>query len=269
MFAGAELGRLHPSRGEIPLTKLTLVTLALVAAAAYSAQASAAGSNAARRAHASATTAVSSKTTDCVRAPNVGSFRDGSVHRAALHARHDALMTRSKKPRTSGPGLLASSIEASSIPACRSSRRAYRRRRRRIRACRRPASCETPAGVPVMMMSPAASFTCCESCQMISGTFQISSVRSPFCASLPLTVSQILPACRVTDLRGRLDRGAGRGIVERLADLPGPLLLARRRSGGRGGSGRCRPHSRRHARAPCRRECSSPPLFIATTSSTS
>ena len=56
------------------MTKLTLVTVALVAAAAYSAQASAAGSNAARRAHASATTAVSSKTTDCVRAPNVGSF---------------------------------------------------------------------------------------------------------------------------------------------------------------------------------------------------
>ncbi len=57
------------------MTKLTLVTVALVAAAAYSAQASAAGSNAAaRRAHASATTAVSRKTTDCVRAPNVGSF---------------------------------------------------------------------------------------------------------------------------------------------------------------------------------------------------
>src|SRR5207342_2234609 len=54
-------------------------------------------------------------------------------------------------------------------------------------------SAETPAGVPVMMMSPAASATCCESCQMISGTFQISSVRSPFCVSLPLTVSQILP----------------------------------------------------------------------------
>lgn len=57
------------------MTKLTLVTVALVAAAAYSAQASASGTNAAaRRAHASATTAVSSKTTDCVRAPNVGSF---------------------------------------------------------------------------------------------------------------------------------------------------------------------------------------------------
>ncbi len=56
------------------MTKLTFVTVALVAAAAYSAQASAAGSNAARRAHASATTTVSSKTTDCVRAPNVGSF---------------------------------------------------------------------------------------------------------------------------------------------------------------------------------------------------
>ncbi len=54
-------------------------------------------------------------------------------------------------------------------------------------------SAETPAGVPVMMMSPAASATCCESCQMISGTFQISSVRSPFWVSVPLTVSQILP----------------------------------------------------------------------------
>ncbi|MCC8980865.1 hypothetical protein [Bradyrhizobium acaciae] len=59
------------------MTKLTFAALALVAAAAYSAQASAAGSNAAaRRAHASMTTTtpVSSKTTDCVRAPNVGSF---------------------------------------------------------------------------------------------------------------------------------------------------------------------------------------------------
>src|ERR1700712_6062166 len=54
-------------------------------------------------------------------------------------------------------------------------------------------SWETPAGVPVMMMSPAASPTCWESCQMISGTFQISSVRSPFWVSVPLTVSQILP----------------------------------------------------------------------------
>ena len=54
-------------------------------------------------------------------------------------------------------------------------------------------SAETPAGVPVMMISPAASATCWESYQMISGTFQISSVRSPFCCSVPLTVSQILP----------------------------------------------------------------------------
>ncbi|TWB97001.1 hypothetical protein FBZ93_107247 [Bradyrhizobium macuxiense] len=60
------------------MTKLTFAALALVAAAAYSAQASAAANNnaAARRAHASVTTTtpVSSKTTDCVRAPNVGSF---------------------------------------------------------------------------------------------------------------------------------------------------------------------------------------------------
>ncbi|WP_050423168.1 hypothetical protein [Bradyrhizobium tropiciagri] len=60
------------------MTKLTFAALALVAAAAYSAQASAAHNNAAaRRAHASmtaTTTPVSSKTTDCVRAPNVGSF---------------------------------------------------------------------------------------------------------------------------------------------------------------------------------------------------
>src|SRR3954451_17348564 len=54
-------------------------------------------------------------------------------------------------------------------------------------------SWETPAGVPVMMMSPAASDTCCDSCQIISGTCQISSVRSPFWVSAPLTVSQILP----------------------------------------------------------------------------
>ncbi|MGY4480762.1 hypothetical protein [Bradyrhizobium sp. USDA 3364] len=59
------------------MTKLTIAALALVAAAAYSAQASAASNNAAaaaRRAHASQTVPVSSRTTDCVRAPNVGSF---------------------------------------------------------------------------------------------------------------------------------------------------------------------------------------------------
>ncbi|WP_050631146.1 hypothetical protein [Bradyrhizobium viridifuturi] len=60
------------------MTKLTFAALALVAAAAYSAQASAANNNAAaRRAHASMTTTttpISSKTTDCVRAPKVGSF---------------------------------------------------------------------------------------------------------------------------------------------------------------------------------------------------
>ena len=54
-------------------------------------------------------------------------------------------------------------------------------------------SAATPAGVPVMMMSPAPSSTCCDSFQMISGTLQISSVRSPFCRSVPLTESQILP----------------------------------------------------------------------------
>ncbi|QIG93354.1 MULTISPECIES: hypothetical protein [unclassified Bradyrhizobium] len=57
------------------MTKLTIATLALIAAAAFSAQAFAAGNNAAmRRAHAQATTTVGSKSTDCVRAPNVGSF---------------------------------------------------------------------------------------------------------------------------------------------------------------------------------------------------
>ncbi|MCP1732568.1 ABC-type Fe3+-hydroxamate transport system substrate-binding protein [Bradyrhizobium japonicum] len=58
------------------MTKLTFAALALVAAAACSTQASAAGNNAAvRRANASmTTTTVSSKTTDCVRAPKVGSF---------------------------------------------------------------------------------------------------------------------------------------------------------------------------------------------------
>src|ERR1700754_1403770 len=32
---------------------------------------------------------------------------------------------------------------------------------------------------------------------------------------------------RMADLRSRLQRAAGRGVIERLADLPGPLLLAR------------------------------------------
>src|SRR5690606_29470102 len=52
---------------------------------------------------------------------------------------------------------------------------------------------ETPAGVPVMMMSPASSETCFESCAMISGTFQIICARSPDWVSLPLTASQIRP----------------------------------------------------------------------------
>ena len=51
----------------------------------------------------------------------------------------------------------------------------------------------TPAGVPVMMMSPAPSATCSDSFSMISGTLQISSARSPFCRSAPLTESQIRP----------------------------------------------------------------------------
>src|SRR5258706_15574919 len=54
-------------------------------------------------------------------------------------------------------------------------------------------SAATPAGVPVMMMSPAPSATCCDSFAMISGTLQINSVRSPFCRSVPLTESQIFP----------------------------------------------------------------------------
>ena len=45
----------------------------------------------------------------------------------------------------------------------------------------------TPAGVPVMMMSPAASSTISESFQMISGTFQIICSRSPSCFTSPFT----------------------------------------------------------------------------------
>src|SRR5207253_2828761 len=54
-------------------------------------------------------------------------------------------------------------------------------------------SAATPAGVPVMMMSPAPSETWIESLAMISGTFQIISLRSPFCRMPPLTDSQIRP----------------------------------------------------------------------------
>src|ERR1700759_3573401 len=51
----------------------------------------------------------------------------------------------------------------------------------------------TPAGVPVMMISPAASAVCADSLAMISGTFQIISDRSPVCLSWPLTDSQMRP----------------------------------------------------------------------------
>ena len=78
-----------------------------------------------------------------------------------------------------------------------------------------------------MMMSPAPSATCCDSCEMISGTLQISSERSPFCRSTPLTDSQIRPLRRMADLGRLAQRAAGRGLVEGLADLPGLLLLAR------------------------------------------
>ncbi len=71
-------------------------------------------------------------------------------------------------------------------------------------------SAATPAGVPVMMMSPAPSETCCDSCQMISGTLQISSVRSPFCRSVPLTESQILPfaGCPILEAGCTAEQGA-------------------------------------------------------------
>lgn len=55
------------------MTKLTLVTAALIAAAAFSTEASAASHNAAFR-HAEVATTTINKSTDCVRAPNVGSF---------------------------------------------------------------------------------------------------------------------------------------------------------------------------------------------------
>src|ERR1700733_4807461 len=47
----------------------------------------------------------------------------------------------------------------------------------------------TPDGVPVMMMSPAASSTISESFAMISGTFQIIWFKSPSWRTLPLTLS--------------------------------------------------------------------------------
>ena len=51
----------------------------------------------------------------------------------------------------------------------------------------------TPDGVPVMMMSPAASATISESLPMTSGTFQIICARSPSCRSLPLALSAMRP----------------------------------------------------------------------------
>ena len=62
-------------------------------------------------------------------------------------------------------------------------------------ASRSPATTgPTPAGVPVMMMSPGASATISESFSMISGTVQINWERLPFWRTLPLHLSAILPA---------------------------------------------------------------------------
>ncbi len=85
----------------------------------------------------------------------------------------------------------------------------------------------TPAGVPVMMMSPAASSTISESFQMISGTFQIICSRSPSCFTSPLHLEPDAALVRMADLGGRLERPARRRAVERLADLPRPLDVAR------------------------------------------
>jgi len=51
----------------------------------------------------------------------------------------------------------------------------------------------TPAGVPVKIRSPGRSSYCIDKLAMISGTFQISSMRSPRCFSTPLTFSVIAP----------------------------------------------------------------------------
>ncbi|MNL74514.1 hypothetical protein D3C87_2001610 [compost metagenome] len=53
----------------------------------------------------------------------------------------------------------------------------------------------TPAGVPVMMMSPGARTNCLDSSAMISGNFQIIWFRLPSCLREPLTSSQIAPSC--------------------------------------------------------------------------
>ncbi len=111
--------------------------------------------------------------------------------------------------------------------AVRSSPSTCRRPRSRIRAGRRRPSAATPEGVPVMMMSPAASSTISESLTMTSGTFQIICARSPSWRTLPLALSAMRPLLGMPDLVGGLQRPAGRRGVERLADLPRPLHVAR------------------------------------------
>src|SRR5262249_49240853 len=88
----------------------------------------------------------------------------------------------------------------------------------------------TPDGVPVMMMSPAASATISESLPMTSGTFQIICARSPSCRSLPLALSAMRPLLGwpilLAGFRGP-EGPAGRRGIECLADPPGPLHVAR------------------------------------------
>src|SRR6202023_2804361 len=63
----------------------------------------------------------------------------------------------------------------------------------------------TPDGVPVMMMSPAASSTISESFAMISGTFQIIWLRSPSWRIFPVHLRGMRPLLGWTVSQARQD----------------------------------------------------------------
>ncbi len=125
---------------------------------------------------------------------------------------------------------------------------------------------ETPAGVPVMMMSSAASFTCCESCQMISGTFQINLGEVALLGFLAVDGEPDLAGGRVANLGGRSGSPSRAPNSRTTCRSPTGAPSCARRSAGRGGSGRCRRRSRRRGSSALSAGMFRPPLFIATIS---
>ncbi len=78
-----------------------------------------------------------------------------------------------------------------------------------------------------MMMSPAASATISDSFSITSGHVPDHLREIAVLADLAVALERDAALLRMADLGGRTQRAAGRRGVERLADLPGALDVAR------------------------------------------